>query len=98
LVSPANLHSTKFSIITITRGRYNRPFSGRRPDWTQYAFHPPLCELLMHVNWILSIAVNCCWPSPALLFLVLGPVGTHDQIFVRSETIYAIRRIVTVVT
>jgi hypothetical protein len=24
-VSPANLHSTKFSILTITRGRYNKP-------------------------------------------------------------------------
>jgi hypothetical protein len=32
-VSPANLHSTKFSII-ITRGKYNRPFSGRRAEWT----------------------------------------------------------------
>jgi hypothetical protein len=28
-VSPANLYSTKFSIIIITRGKYNRPFSGR---------------------------------------------------------------------
>jgi hypothetical protein len=36
-VSPANLHSTKFSIITITRGTYNRPFSGdvpSGPNWT----------------------------------------------------------------
>jgi hypothetical protein len=33
-VSPANLHSTKFTII-ITRGRYNRPISGRRAEWTQ---------------------------------------------------------------
>jgi hypothetical protein len=44
-VSPANLHSTKFSIITITRGRYNRPFSGRRSEWTQFGLHPPLCKL-----------------------------------------------------
>jgi hypothetical protein len=43
-VSPANLHSTKFSIIKITRGRYNRPFSGRRAEWTQFGLHPPLCE------------------------------------------------------
>jgi hypothetical protein len=42
-VSPASLHSTKSSIITITRGRYNRSFSGRRAEWTQ--FHPPICEL-----------------------------------------------------
>jgi hypothetical protein len=33
---PANVHSTKFSIIIITRGRYNRPFSGRRAEWTQF--------------------------------------------------------------
>jgi hypothetical protein len=40
-VSPVNLHSTNSSIITITRGRYNRSFSGRRAEWTQYGFHPP---------------------------------------------------------
>jgi ABC-type oligopeptide transport system substrate-binding subunit len=45
MVSPANLHSTKFSIITITRGRYYRPFCGRRAEWTQLGLHPPLCEL-----------------------------------------------------
>jgi hypothetical protein len=44
-VSPANLHSTKFSIIKITRGRYNTPFSGRRAEWTQYGLHSPLREL-----------------------------------------------------
>jgi hypothetical protein len=44
-VSPASLHSTKFSIITITRGRYNRIFSGWRAEWTQYGLHLPLCEL-----------------------------------------------------
>jgi hypothetical protein len=32
---------------------------------------------------------NCCWPSPAQSFFVSGPVGTHDQIFVSSKTIYA---------
>jgi hypothetical protein len=44
-VSPANLHSAKVSIIIITRSRYNRPFSGRRAEWTQLGLHPPLCEL-----------------------------------------------------
>jgi hypothetical protein len=34
-VSPANLHSTKFSIIINNWGRYNRPISGRRAAWTQ---------------------------------------------------------------
>jgi hypothetical protein len=32
-------------IIIITRGRYNRPFSGRRAEWTQLGLHPSLCEL-----------------------------------------------------
>jgi hypothetical protein len=43
-VSPA-IHSTKFSILTITRGRYNRPVSDRRAEWTQFGLHPPLCKL-----------------------------------------------------
>jgi hypothetical protein len=38
---PANLHSTKFSIIIISRGRYNRPISGRRAEWTQLDSTPP---------------------------------------------------------
>jgi hypothetical protein len=33
LVSPTN-HSTDFSIIIITRGWHNRPFSGRSVEWT----------------------------------------------------------------
>jgi hypothetical protein len=40
--SPANFLSTKFSFITITRGRYNRTFSGRRAEWTQYGIYPRL--------------------------------------------------------
>jgi hypothetical protein len=39
------IQSTKFSILTITRGRYNRPINGRRAEWTQFGFHPPLCKL-----------------------------------------------------
>jgi hypothetical protein len=42
---PLPNHSTKFSILTITRGRYNRPINGRRADWTQFGLHPPLCKL-----------------------------------------------------
>jgi hypothetical protein len=29
---PANLHSTKFSIRTVSRGRYNRLITGRRAE------------------------------------------------------------------
>jgi hypothetical protein len=44
-VSPA-IHSTKFSILTITQGRYNRPVSGRLAEWTQFGLHPPLCKII----------------------------------------------------
>jgi hypothetical protein len=40
-VSLANYHSTKFSIVIITRGRYNRPIGGRRTEWTQLDSPPP---------------------------------------------------------
>jgi hypothetical protein len=39
-VSLANLHSTNFSIIIITQGWYNRPFSGRRAE-VDPAWAPP---------------------------------------------------------
>jgi hypothetical protein len=35
-----------------------------------------------------SIAINYCWLSPLHSFLVSVPVGTHDQIFVPSKTVY----------
>jgi hypothetical protein len=37
---PTNIHSNKFSIIIITRGRYNRPISDRRAEWTQLDSNP----------------------------------------------------------
>jgi hypothetical protein len=37
---PLPIHSTKFSILTITRGRYKRPrINGRRAEWTQFGPH-----------------------------------------------------------
>jgi hypothetical protein len=36
------VHSTNFSILTITRSRYNRPINGRCAEWTQYGLHPPI--------------------------------------------------------
>jgi hypothetical protein len=44
-VSPANHHSTNFSIITITRGWHKRPIGGRSAEWTQFGLHPPLYQL-----------------------------------------------------
>jgi hypothetical protein len=44
-VSLANLHSTKFSIIIVTRSRYNRPISGRRAEWTQLDSKPHYANL-----------------------------------------------------
>jgi hypothetical protein len=41
-----SIHSTKFSIRTITRGRYNRPVSGRRAEWTQFG----LCKFFLTIH------------------------------------------------
>jgi hypothetical protein len=38
--SPPNHHSTKFSILIIARGRYNRPTGGRRAEWTPFEATP----------------------------------------------------------
>jgi hypothetical protein len=48
-VSPDNLHSTKFSILTVTWGRYNRPevvgvLSGP---------NPPLCEFKKKIKYFI---------------------------------------------
>jgi hypothetical protein len=32
--------------------------------------------------------VNCCWSSPAQIFLFSGPIMTNDQIFLRSKIVY----------
>jgi hypothetical protein len=40
-ISPANLHSTKFSIVTITRGRYNRPEVADVPGGPSIDSTPP---------------------------------------------------------
>jgi hypothetical protein len=69
-VSPANLHSTKFSIIIITRGRYNRPFSGQRAEWTQLGLHPPLCELKKILNYALSDASHTCRDGTTVFWLL----------------------------
>jgi hypothetical protein len=44
-VSPANHHSTKFSILIITRGKYNKPIGGRRTEWTQLDSTPHYSKL-----------------------------------------------------
>jgi hypothetical protein len=39
-VSPANHHSTNFSIIVITRGWHNTPIGGYSAEWTKLDFTP----------------------------------------------------------
>jgi hypothetical protein len=58
-VSPA-IHSTKFSILTITRARYNRPVSGRRAEWTQFGLHPPLCNYIVTPLVLMDIKFMLC--------------------------------------
>jgi hypothetical protein len=40
-----------------------------------------------------SSPVNCCWPSPVELFLVLGPVGTyyHTRVFILSRLLRVLK-------
>jgi hypothetical protein len=66
-VSPA-IHSTKFSILTITRGRYNRPVSGWYAEWTQFGLHYPLCKLKKNYCCIalLTTAVQMVAPFPEI--------------------------------
>jgi hypothetical protein len=46
-VSPANHHSTNFSIIIITnRGWHNRPVGGRNAEWTQLDCTPHHTNLI----------------------------------------------------
>jgi hypothetical protein len=40
--SSANLHFTNLSIIIITQGNYNRPFSGRGAEWIQFGLYANL--------------------------------------------------------
>jgi hypothetical protein len=46
----------------------------------------PECAQFPCALFQLCIAAICCLPLPAQLFLVLGPIGTHDQIFICSKT------------
>jgi hypothetical protein len=64
-VSLANHNSTKFSILIITRGRYNRPIGGRCVKWTQWDSIPTIkkkikklglsliCQYLISLEFVL---------------------------------------------
>jgi hypothetical protein len=45
----------KFSILTITRGRYNRTVNGRGVEWTQFGLHPRLCA---NKKWKRTLSEN----------------------------------------
>jgi hypothetical protein len=71
LFIPPNSASSQSS-----RGRYNRPFSGRRAEWSQYGLHPPLCELRRRSILILSSYQRLSFPS-CLLPSGFPPKNTH---------------------
>jgi hypothetical protein len=58
-VSPAKtVHSTNFSILTITRGRYNKARSGRSAEWIQYGLHSQYSnKKIISDSFIISSAV-----------------------------------------
>jgi hypothetical protein len=47
-----------------------------------------LNHMVVYTSTKQSSPVNCCWPSPAQSFLLSSSFGTHDLIYVRSETVY----------
>jgi hypothetical protein len=70
----------------------NQPRKARIPISRWEVEGSSACILLLARRWEEkkriaqhNIAVNCCWSSPAQPFLVSGPAGTHDYIFVRSK-------------
>jgi hypothetical protein len=72
-VSPA-IHSTKFSIPTITRGRYNRPVSGRRAEWTQFGLHLPTMQIRKKL--INSLPILVVHP---MVTAVIADIGDNGQ-------------------
>jgi hypothetical protein len=78
-VSPASLHSTKYSIIIITQGRYNRPVSGRRAEWTQLGLHPPpLCELKKGYYYR-EVVASALWVGGKVTQYGIGPEVTRKH-------------------
>jgi hypothetical protein len=60
--------------------KWGLPFDeGRGPTTT--------ADYRRRTPWPDCPAVIYCWPSPAQSFLVSGPVGTRNQMFVNSKTI-----------
>jgi hypothetical protein len=49
-VSPANCHSTNFSIIIITRGWHNRPIGGSSAEWAQLDSTPNYTNLKKQIK------------------------------------------------
>jgi hypothetical protein len=61
LVSTVNLHSTRFSILTITCCRYNRPEVADVPNGPSMDSPPPLCEFKMLFElYRKRLEVNMC--------------------------------------
>jgi hypothetical protein len=73
----ATLDPTQFQFVFIFQSEYAKLKCTLNPSFvTQYPGPGP---------------VNRWWPSPAQSFLVSGLVGTHDQILVRSKTVFVFR-------
>jgi hypothetical protein len=59
-VSPANHHSTNFSIIKITRGWHNRPIGGRSAEWTQLDSTPIVPKYYKWVKVKVKVKLSLC--------------------------------------
>jgi hypothetical protein len=62
------------------RQHSNSWFRPSRDPWPYFSFSRPWLGSETGLGLVMQCSeVICCWPSPAQLFLVSGPVGTHDR-------------------
>jgi hypothetical protein len=63
-------------------GRYNRPVSGRRAEWTQFGLHPPLCKFKKKINsvgFISEIVLH-------ILCVKLYPIVSYKYTHTHTQT------------
>jgi hypothetical protein len=85
-----HLHSTKFPIIIITRGRYNRPFSGRRAEWTQLGLHPHYAKKTCCLDKVKCCGVKgnntACFNDDPIFWKGTVSCGLHSLIYNNNFT------------
>jgi hypothetical protein len=75
-VSPVNLQSTTFSILTNIRGTYSRPVNDQRAEWTEFGLHPYYADLKRIILFRIFY----------FIYLEVSPLTFHDAVHLGSLT------------